>query len=392
MAKRQTTTVEQLKRLEPLSVLSKERLEELLPLTEIKQLAMGQSLFREGDVDNQIVYLLEGDVQMSSSDGKLDLILSHKMDEARFPLDDSQPHMMSCVALTKVRVIGIDNSVLDYLMMWDQIAVAEAIPNPVTNQSARIDPETTATHDASVVAVKEKPADIYRRVEALDNRDWIRRMRQVMAFKNLPPANIRTLLERMETVTVNAGDVVIQQGEKGDYYYVLTEGLARVTQSIELAKLKDGDSFGEEALLTGVPRNATVTMLQDGMLMRLAKKDFDALLKEPMLKRLAADEARQQVRQGACWLDVRYAREFKRHRLPGAINIPLHELRSRLDELDGGVSYICYCGTGRRSSAAAFLLAQKGYRASVLNGGIQIMSPLQESAGRPTHVPTTEQV
>lgn len=196
----------------------------------------------------------------------------------------------------------------------------------------------------------------------------------------------------METVSVGAGETVVKQGEKGDFYYVLTEGEARVTQSIELAKLKGGDSFGEEALLSGVPRNATVTMLENGQLMRLSKKDFDSLLKEPMLKRLSAEEAQQQVKQGACWLDVRYAKEYKRHRLPGAINIPLHELRSRLDELDNTIPYICYCSTGRRSSAAAFLLSQKGLRASVLSGGIQIMNPVQESAGRPAHVSATEQV
>lgn len=392
MAKRQTTSVKQLRQLEPLSVLSTQRLEELLPLTEIKHLALGQSLFREGDVDNQIVYLLEGDVQMNSSDGKLDLILSHRATEARFPLDDSQPHMMSCVALSKVRAIYIDNSVLDYLMMWDQIAVAETLGNPAETQAAEPVPEPLMADTEDLSAVSEQAAPAYDATGPVDNRDWIHRMRQVMAFKNLPPANIRSLLDRMETVPVVAGDVVVKQGEKGDYYYVLTEGAARVTQSVELAKLKGGDSFGEEALLSGVARNATVTMLEDGQLMRLSKKDFDSLLKEPMLKRLSAEEAQQQVKRGACWLDVRYAKENKHHRLPGSINIPLHELRTRLDELDNSIPYICYCSTGRRSSAAAFLLAQKGFRASVLSGGIQIMNPLQESAGRPAHVPATEQV
>ena len=392
MTKRQTTSVEQLQQLEPLSSLSKQRLQELLPLTEIKYLALGQSLFREGDVDNQLVYLLHGDVQMSSSDEKLELLLSHKAAEARFPLDDSQPHMMSCVALSKVRAIYIDNSVLDYLMTWDQIAVAEMMHSTDENQNTVALSEASADDAEELASVGEQPAAVYRQTGSMENRDWIRRMRQVMAFKNLPPANIRSLLDRMETVTVEAGDVVVKQGEQGDFYYVLTEGEARVTQSVELAKLKGGDSFGEEALLTGVPRNATVTMLDNGQLMRLAKKDFDALLKEPMLKRLSVDEARQQVRQGASWLDVRYAKEYKHHRLPGSINIPLHELRSRLDELDNTTPYICYCGTGRRSSAAAFLLMQKGFRASVLNGGIQIMTPVLESTGRPTHVPTTEQV
>ena len=217
-------------------------------------------------------------------------------------------------------------------------------------------------------------------------------MRQVMAFRNLPPANLRTLLDRMETVNVRAGEVVVKQGEPGDFYYVLTDGKARVTQSVELAKLKGGDSFGEEALLSGVPRNATVTMLENGQLMRLSKQDFDSLLKEPMLKRLSADEAQQQIKQGACWLDVRYAKEYSHQRLPGAINIPLHELRSRLDELETSTPYICYCNTGRRSSAAAFLLSQKGFRASVLNGGIQIMNSARTSAGRPAELPASEEV
>ena len=392
MVKRQTTSIEQLQRLEPLSSLSEQRLVELLPLTEIKHLAIGQSLFREGDVDNQIVYLLEGEVQLRSSDNKLDLQISHTASEARFPLDDSQPHMMSCMALSKVRAIYIDNSVLDYLMMWDQIAVAETLGYSTSGQGTDPLPDSTAAGNEANKHVREQPEPAYDATGLADNRDWIRRMRQVMAFKNLPSANVRSLLERMETVQVVTGDVVIKQGEKGDYYYVLTEGEARVTQSVELAKLQGGDSFGEEALLSDVPRNATVTMLQDGQLMRLSKKDFDALLKEPMLKRLSAEEARAQVRQGGCWLDVRYAREFRHHRLPGAINIPLHELRSRLDELDKTSSYICYCSTGRRSAAAAFLLSQKGFRAGVLNGGLQIMAASQESAGRPAHVPATEQV
>ena len=391
MARHDTTTIEQLQGLEPLSALSKQRLEELLPLTEIKHLALGQSLFREGDVDNQLVYLLEGDVQMSGSDGKLELLISHKAHEARFPLDDSQPHMMSGTALGKVVALYVDNSVLDYLMMWDQMAVAESlVKQEVTEEQADLPAASTGFQTTTEIQEHEAPS--YRDLEAPEHRNWIRRMRQVMAFRNLPPANLKTLLDRMETMAVRAGDVVIKQGEQGDFYYVLTDGKARITQSVELARLGGGDSFGEEALLSGGVRNATVTMLEDGQLMRLAKQDFDSLLKEPMLKRLSADEARQDISQGACWLDVRYAREHSHNRLPGSINIPLHELRTRLDELDSKTAYICYCGTGRRSSAAAFLLAQKGFRASVLTGGIQIMAAEQVSAGRPAERPATEEV
>ena len=158
MTKRKATTIEHLQSLEPLTALSKQRLEELLPLTELKQLAMGQSLFREGDVDNQVVYLLEGDVQMRSADGKLDLVLSHTATEARYPLDDSQPHVMSCVAMSKVQAIYIDNSVLDYLMTWDQIAIAESASSLADIASLSNTPPPS-TEDLTEIAPNEEQVE-----------------------------------------------------------------------------------------------------------------------------------------------------------------------------------------------------------------------------------------
>ncbi|MDH5408390.1 MAG: cyclic nucleotide-binding domain-containing protein [Gammaproteobacteria bacterium] len=393
MARRNRVTLDQLRQLEPLSTLSTARLEELVPLTDIVELGIGHSLFREGDVDNQTIYLLDGDVQMASADGKLDMVFSHSMLEARFPLDDSQPRQISCTALSKVKVARIDNSILEYMIMWDQLAVSEQAQQKSVQSGLEQKIETTPKEDKliplpeNVTELRENkatPIPAKPKTEAKiadgDDRGWIRKIRQVMAFKNLPPANIKSLLERMETVQIKAGEQVIKQGEPGDFYYVLTDGKARVTRMVELAQLEGGASFGEEALLSGGTRNASVTMLSDGSLMRLAKKDFDELLKEPMLHRAAYDEAQHLANTGARWLDVRYAREHHHSRLPGSINIPLHELRTRLDELKKDEHYICYCGTGRRSSAAAFLLAQHGYRATVLTGGVQVIPQLLERA------------
>lgn len=157
----------------------------------------------------------------------------------------------------------------------------------------------------------------------------------------------------------------------GDYYYVLTEGKALVTRTVELATLGAGASFGEEALLSGSKRNASVTMQSQGQLMRLAKSDFNELLKEPLLDRVTPDEAQVRVAKGDVWLDVRHVTEFNHSHLQNALNIPLHELRIRMKELDKKQNYICYCGTGRRSSAAAFLLVQNGFKVVVLIGGVQ---------------------
>jgi rhodanese-related sulfurtransferase len=137
-----------------------------------------------------------------------------------------------------------------------------------------------------------------------------------------------------------------------------------------LADLKSGDAFGEEALVSEAKRNATVTMRTDGALLRLDKKEFIDLLREPLLRKISIEDAQQKVLAGAQWIDVRYPSEFQYDQLPGAINIPLSEVRNAFGLLDKGREYIVYCQSERRSSAATFLLSQRGYRAYLLKGGL----------------------
>lgn len=363
-------TIERLKSLEPIAHLSAERWDELAGLAQVEKLASGTSVFREGDVDNQTIYLLDGDVQLTSAAGKTDKVLTSKDKTAKFPIDESQPRQASCVTLSRSEIVRIDNSVLDYMMMWDQMAVSEHLQPPPA-----VEPATPAVTAEATTNTAEDPNNF----EPEEERNWVRRMRHIMAFKNMPPANIKALLERMETLLVEKDQPIVKQGEPGDYFYVITEGTAQVTRTIELAELQPGACFGEEALVSGGARNANVTMSSDGMVMRLSKTDFDELLKEPLLNRVSADEARSRVKQGAIWLDVRHAKEYHHSRLPNAISIPLHELRMRMAELDKNKEYICYCGTGRRSSAAAFLLVQNSYTASVLTGGVQVIAQDMQS-------------
>jgi len=464
MVKNSTIQIERLMCLEPISALSNERLEELAKLAYVERVSIGVSLFREGDLDNQTMYLLQGDVQLSSSDGSFDEVISSRHNSAKFPLDDSQPRQVSCVALGLVEFLRIDNSVLDYMMMWDQLAVQEELLNDQkekvkdevkpkeVKEEVKQDVESTTKstgrnrnndiaddsqekerviednknespteeialekklaedelpeekqdkeklgNDKKEESTKQENKEVGPQVISPDNKQtamieissdkteptddaapiekgaWMRRMRHIMAFKNLPPANIKDLLDRMESINVTKGETIVHQGEPGDTFYVLTDGEAQVTRTIELAQLKAGASFGEESLVSGGQRNASITMMTDGVLMKLSKQDFDHLLKEPMLNRVSPEEAKLRVLKGDLWLDVRHASEYHHSSLPKANNIPLHEIRMRMEELDKDKQYICYCNTGRRSSAAAFILAQAGFNVSVLNGGVRVM-------------------
>lgn len=450
--------LDRLRHLEPMASLSPVRLAELATLSYIEKLGVGVCVFRVGDVDNQTLYLLDGDVQLTATDGD-ERVISARSDAARFPLDDKQPRQLTAVTLSQVELLRVDNSVLDYMLTWDQLTVPEPAPPGVdedgagnaspgtrpgtgtganTRRALGVEEGATVYDPAhkvappAVTAVAGTPASAERHpgtataaapeagsfapgvpaasaVTAFPvrdtpyrgsgretppseasfatssstsppRRDWVARMRHIMSLKNLPPANVKALLGRMEKIPVSAGEVVVREGERGDYYYVLTEGRARVSRNVDLAELEAGATFGEEALIADALRNATVTMITEGSLMRLSKDDFNELMREPLIHWLSAEQARVCTEQDALWLDVRHANEYAHQHLSGAINLPLHELRARASELDKARHYICYCKTGRRSSAAAFLLSQQGFKASVLRGGLQVL-PLKPKGG-----------
>ena len=170
----------------------------------------------------------------------------------------------------------------------------------------------------------------------------------------------------------------MKQGDDGDYFYTITGGRCAVTREhplnrtgIRLAELGPGDSFGEEALICDTKRTATVTMLTDGVLMRLDKSDFSSLLVEPRVQQISYPEAAERVANGgAKWLDVRLPAEFQSAHLADAINLPLQVLRLKLTQLDRSVRYFVVCDTGRRSTTAAFVLNTRGYDAATLKGGL----------------------
>lgn len=74
------------------------------------------------------------------------------------------------------------------------------------------------------------------------------------------------------------------------------------------------------------------------------------------------EEARRLVEEGALLLDVRTEGEFASGHLPNAMNVPLHELGSKLAKLgDKDRSVVVYCLSGTRSTAAARTLRGAGF-------------------------------
>jgi CRP-like cAMP-binding protein len=337
-------STELLRGFSPLDGLKRDNLAALSRKVQIRELSPGQLLFKEGDTEKRTIYVVSGILELVEQSKVLGTI-EGGTEPARNPVAPVYPRRVTGKARDRVQFISIDSDLLDVMLTWDQ----------------------TGTYEVSELQGKSDQG----------NEDWMTMLLQTKAFHKIPPANIQAIFMRMQQVNYRSGDVILKQGAEGDYFYVLIRGSALVTretplskEGIKLAELTVGDTFGEEALISEAKRNATVTMQSDGAVMRLGKDDFKKLLNEPMLDWVSATEAEEIVRTGGQWLDVRLPSEFENHHLEGGINIPLYFIRLKLSTLDKSKKYVVCCDTGRRSSAGAYILNERGFEAFVLQGGI----------------------
>ena len=193
------------------------------------------------------------------------------------------------------------------------------------------------------------------------------------------PALLETIQHRLQRKAVKKNQRLVRQGAAADAFYIIYEGQAEVIRHNLLdgsrhviAHLGKGDSFGEEALLQGVSRNAEIRMRSDGEVGILGKQDFDELLRPAMAPGLSCAEALKLTESGiARWLDCRFEPEYNNGALADAIMMPLHQARQLASTLDDSLTYVAYCNNGRRSQAVTFLLRERGLQVRYLRGGLQ---------------------
>ena len=117
-------------------------------------------------------------------------------------------------------------------------------------------------------------------------------------FEVLTAEERDALIKQMELEQHNEGDVVIAEGDPGSSMYVIAHGEVKVYTrgaggkggSVYLAKLGEGEFFGEVSVLTGKPRTATITASKPTELLRLDKDKLDnALAKYPGIRKVLDD-------------------------------------------------------------------------------------------------------
>ncbi|MFN3235445.1 MAG: cyclic nucleotide-binding domain-containing protein [Pseudomonadales bacterium] len=316
-----------LARLQPFQLLAKNTLTEASQSAQVMTKSKDTVLFKRGDPRDTALWLLEGEVDLVDENFET----QHVTPEQVHMLDQGDVHRYTGIAKVNCQLLGLPRDTLDLIMTVDQ-----------------------ATNEES-------------------DDDWMTRLLSSRLFEFVPPANIQMLFKKFTGVNYGAGDEVIRQGDSGDYFYVVKTGRASIQRvqgddKKQLKQIGPGDFFGEDALISNKKRNATVTMLESGELMRLNKQDFNELLVKPASEYVTLSEVQAVIdggEQDIKFIDVRHPSEIEVEVVAGTKNIPLQLLRQQAAELDQETVYVV-ATPGRRAELGALLLTQAGFDSYIL--------------------------
>jgi rhodanese-related sulfurtransferase len=328
------------KHYKPFTLLSPQRLHELLNNVRLIEMREGEIFQLCGGSDRDYLFLLEGRVEIIEV-GSVRSVAGPEQTQNRPIVLPPAPDTTTLVARDDAVICHADREMLDDLVSWD----------------------------GYVHLLGESDLKLYRRLE---------RVRNALVFRRLPLEVLEIAFRKMHTLRVKAGEEIIRIGEIGHSYYVISKGTAVVYQVglyddelHEVAVLGEGDAFGCEALISGGTRSETVQATEDTELLILEKEDFQELISKSLIKTVSAPIARVMLKSGYRLLDVRYPEEYDERHISNANLIPLYELRGRLNELPRDGKYIVCCHSGNRSAVAALILCQNHFEVFALEGGIR---------------------
>jgi len=110
-------------------------------------------------------------------------------------------------------------------------------------------------------------------------------LKNIPLFDKQTPNTLAQIADQMMVHRAEPGDAIIRQGDPGDLFYLIRSGSVDVRihdgkQEKKVAELTEGQYFGEAALITNEPRNATVIAKEESIFYALDKENFQTVLQE----------------------------------------------------------------------------------------------------------------
>jgi small-conductance mechanosensitive channel/CRP-like cAMP-binding protein len=116
-----------------------------------------------------------------------------------------------------------------------------------------------------------------------DGERLLRALRNIDLFQTLTEAELRTVAGRLRPLHYASGERIIEEGAAGDSFFLVDRGEVRVLRKMagvprEIARIGEGECFGEMAMLTGQRRTATVVAATDVDVLMIDKSGFQDIL------------------------------------------------------------------------------------------------------------------
>ena len=223
------------KRFVPFHQLSEKHIQEIAKYAVLKKIPPKTLIFKRNVKLNHTYYLVSGGIDLCDAQYNVKAIESTAEAPFKAPLNSSDISIHAAISTTNVAVLIIDSDKLDLVLTWSEAG------------------------DYLVEDVNDQESD----------EDWMSDLLQSNLLQRIPPSNIQQLFTSFKHESFAKGQSIIKEGDPGERFYVISQGQAEVSrlneqgESLPLAHLATGKFFGEEALISDAPRNASVTMLTD---------------------------------------------------------------------------------------------------------------------------------
>jgi CRP-like cAMP-binding protein len=337
---------ETLKQFYPLADFNERELNYINARSSLNNMNKSEILFREGDNDSDVIYLIRGKIKLMATTGE-EFILDAESSQSIYPIANLKPRRFSA-------------------MVHSENASVARIP-------ANVIQKFIAKNSDDVIIAKN---EIHHDTDSkIFDSDWMMAMVKTPLLKQLSNKHIEKLFLAMEEIKVRAGDTIISQGEEGDYFYMIKKGSCLVSRhngskEVALAELHPTESFGEEALLTDTQRNATIRMITNGRLVRINKLNFVRFLRNHMINWVDPDQVNDILNNGAIKIDLT-ENAWLDTKIDNAIRISPLMLRTQMRTLSRGKSYLLLCDNDNNNALASYLLRMRGIKSYALRGGAE---------------------
>ncbi|MCK5355211.1 MAG: cyclic nucleotide-binding domain-containing protein, partial [Methyloprofundus sp.] len=179
-----------LRKLFPLVTMPVRRYNTLCSQISIIEQPKGNFLFKQGDIPESFIYLLDGTVSLEAEELRIEQITAGT-DSAKFSLAHQFPRQISARAVTKVRYVNLRLNAFD----------KPAIDDAEEKGGYMVENESTS--------------------ESEEPEDWMSALLKSPIFQRLPAMNLQQVLMSLEDIEIQKGENIFNQGDTGAYYYLI---------------------------------------------------------------------------------------------------------------------------------------------------------------------------